>query len=372
MSFRRLSILHIAAPGVVGGLETVVQNLAIGHHRLGHKVRVVPVVDFGEGNHPFLDPLVSANVEVHQIRLPPRAYVRERQVVGELYRRFRPDVVHTHGCRSDVLDAGLARRLGLPTITTVHGSSQLGGITILYEWLQRIVLRRFDAVVAVSRAIAESVRNNGVPEDRLHIVPNVGTLSATGLARSAARDALGLPLDGFHVGWVGRLIRAKGADVFLRALGRLVDLPLTVSIVGDGTERCKLEAQAVSLGLNGCIKFHGTVQEAARLFSAFDLFVLSSRTEGAPNVLLEAMAAGVPIVATRVGGVPDLISDTEGSLVPSEDPDALAAAIRTAFNDPDSTQRQASAARRRILTDFDVQTWLGRYEEIYRLIQHKY
>lgn len=365
----RLSILHVSAPAAVGGMERVVQTLAIGHHQMGHRVGVAAIIDVGQRNHPFLDPLIEANVDVFPMPLPRRAYLTERRLVAELCRHFRPDVIHTHGFRPDVLDADVARRLGLPTITTVHGPSRMGGMARLYEFLQRKVLRTFDAVVAVSRPIAEGVRRDGVPENRIHVVPNACPESIGGLDRRAARRVLGLPGDGFVVGWVGRLIPAKGADVFLRALAMLNDFPLLASIVGDGIERPGLEAHARSIGLNGRITFHGSLENAAQVFPAFDLFMLSSRTEGTPIVLLEAMGAGVPIVATRVGGVPDLISDVEAYLVPPEDPVALAAAMRSVYNDPHGAKKRARAARRRLAADYAVGPWLSRYEEIYRRFQ---
>lgn len=364
----RLSILHIAAPATVGGMEKVVQTLAIGHCRKGHRVGVAAIIDVGRTKHPFLDPLV-ADVDVFPMPLARRAYLTERRLVAELCRHFRPDVVHTHGFRSDVLDADVAHRLGLPTITTVHGPSRMGGMASLYEFLQRKVMWRFDAVVAVSRPIAERVRSDGVPDNRIHIVPNACAENVGGLDRRTARRALGLPGDGFVVGWVGRLIPAKGVDVFLRALTVLNDFPVLASIVGDGIERLALEERARSFGLNGRITFHGSVENAAEIFPAFDLFVLSSRTEGTPITLLEAMAADVPIVATRVGGVPDVISDKEGLLVPSEDPVALGAAIRTVYSDRQAAHERAVAARRRHSSGFSVEPWLCRYEDIYRGIQ---
>ena len=104
------------------------------------------------------------------------------------------------------------------------------------------------------------------------------------------------------------------------------------------------------------------------MFAAFDVFVLSSRTEGTPIALFEAMAAGVPIVATRVGGVPDVVSPLEAALVPAEDPVALAAEIRAIYRDPATGQRRARAARARLERDFSVAPWLDRYEAIYRLV----
>jgi glycosyltransferase involved in cell wall biosynthesis len=108
------------------------------------------------------------------------------------------------------------------------------------------------------------------------------------------------------------------------------------------------------------------VPDAAKYFAAFDLFVLSSRTEGLPMVMLEAMAAGIPIVATKVGGIPDLLSSREGMLVAPEDPRALAAAIRATLDDPAAAAERARAAQLRQKTEFDVEPWSARYESIYR------
>ena len=278
-------------------------------------------------------------------------------------------MVHTHGERPDVLDAGVARRLGIPTVTTLHGSSKLGGLSRVHEWLQMLVLRRFDAVVAVSRPLAQSLPTHGVSCRRVHMLPNCWNGKVPTRGKQDARQFLGLDTAAFVVGWVGRLIPAKGADVFLDALAQLRDLPCVASIVGDGPQRRVLEDRSKRLGLQGRIVFHGEVRDASQLFGAFDVFVLSSRTEGTPNVLLEAMAARVPIVASGVGGVPDVISDSEGVVVAPENPFALAAAIRTVYEQPSRARDLASAAERRLHTEFSLESWLSRYEAIYRAVQ---
>lgn len=368
-SWPRLSILHIIAPSAIGGGERVVQTLAIGLRQLGHNVAVAAVIDPGQDDHPFLGPLLDGNVEVNPLLVSPRAYLRERRLIHELCRRLRPDVVHTHGDRPDVIDAGVARRLGVATVTTLHGASLFTGRARIYNWLQRAVLRRFDAVVAVSRALAEAAVRDGVPQDRVHLLPNAWTDDADSADRVSARRALGLTPDGFVVGWVGRLIRVKGGDIFLKALAMLSDLPLSAAIVGDGPERAALESQAASLGLRERVKFVGQVANAAPLFSAFDLFVLSSRSEGSPITLFEAMAAGIPIVASSVGGVPDVLSETEGRLVPPGDPIALSQAIRAVHSDVGEAEQRAAEARRRLTSDFALEPWLARYEDIYRRIR---
>jgi glycosyltransferase involved in cell wall biosynthesis len=171
----------------------------------------------------------------------------------------------------------------------------------------------------------------------------------------------------FVVGWVGRLIKAKGADVFLGAVAELDDPGLRIVIIGDGPERAELEVLTQSLELSDRVSFCGSLQDVAHLFPAFDLFVLSSRTEGTPMVLFEAMAANVPIVATEVGGVPGVVRhDREALLVLPENPSALAVAMRVCVDDPEAAERRARAARVRLASDFSLEPWLDRYDEVYR------
>jgi glycosyltransferase involved in cell wall biosynthesis len=237
------------------------------------------------------------------------------------------------------------------------------------ERVQRRAFRRFDAVVAVSRALGDLLASRGVRRDRLSVVPNVFDDTAYQiLSRAAARARLGVPSHGFRVGWVGRLTPEKGPDLFLSALPSLADLPVTVSVVGDGPRNNGLAARASALGVGERITWHGVVRNAGALLGALDVLVLSSRTEGTPIVLLEAMAAGVPIVATNVGGVPDLLSQREAYLVPPETPDALAAAIRSVYEVPAGAAQRARAARDRLRRDCGITSWLDSYEAVYRRV----
>jgi len=360
-------VLQVVAPAEFGGLERVAHALAHGLHGLGHDVHVAIVLDVAAERHPFLTPLADCGIATHALELPMRAYWRERRAVAALCRRIRPDVIHTHGYRPDVVDASVARKLGIPAVTTVHGFTGGGWKNRCYEWLQRRAFRRFGAVVAVSRPLVEGLARAGVPRARIHEVPNAWYETSPPLDRTAARIVLGLPQDGFVVGWVGRLSQEKGPDVLLDALLRVTDLPLVVSVVGSGSERLRLQARARARGLSGIV-WHGAVPDAGRLFRAFDVFVLSSRTEGTPIVLFEAMAAEVPVVATRVGGVPDILSPSEAALVPAADPAALAAELRAVYRDPGQAHERARRARGRLERDFSVAPWLARYERIYELV----
>jgi len=349
-----LSVMHVTAPGIVGGLERVVHALAVGHRALGHEVRVVSITDPGDVAHELAMSVAARGVEVSQLALSSRAYFRERAAIADLCRRTKPDVVHTHGYRPDVIDASVARSLGIPTVTTVHGTTGGDWKNRCYERLQRRAFRRFDAVVAVSAPLAQALLGSGIHRDQLHIIRNAYQPVNDLLGRSAARRALSIPDDRFAIGYVGRLGREKGADVLLSAAAKLRDLPMR---------------QSHSLGIASRVIWHGTIRDAGGLLRAFDVFVLSSRTEGTPIVLLEAMGAGVPIVATRVGGVPDVVGPMEAMLVSSDDPEALAIAIRAVRDDPGAARRRAAAATARLEREFGHVPWLRQYETVYRSVK---
>jgi glycosyltransferase involved in cell wall biosynthesis len=327
---------------------------------------VAAVVHADPDRHPVIRTLQEAGVPAHPILVPQRGYLQERREVHRLLEMSRPDIVHTHGYRTDLLDSGIARRLRIPTVTTVHGSSRMSWRTALYEWLEYRLFRRFQAVVAVSRPLVAAVRRARVPPDRIRLIPNAWDGRCLPQPRVEARNALGLPLDGFVVGWVGRLIPVKGCDVFLRAVNELRDLPVHASIIGSGPEQERLEALVAEHGMGERVHFHGSREGAAALFRAFDVWVLSSRSEGTPMVLFEAMAAGVPIVATDVGGVGDVVSEAEACLVPPDDPAALAARLRDIHSGRVRTQEKVRAASTRLSERFGTEQWIERHVELYQ------
>lgn len=344
-------------------------TLASGHRALGHTVSVAVVLEPTGTDHPFVRLLGERGVDVVPILVTSRAYLAERAAIAQACRRLRPDVFHTHGYRSDVVDAGVARRLGIATVTTVHGFTGGGWRNLLYERIQRRAFRRFSAVVAVSQPLCAALVRDGVRSDHAHVIRNAWGESVPFLDRRGARRALDVPPEGVRIGWVGRISHEKGADMMLEALARLPDSGVRLSMLGDGNARPGLEARGAALGIEDRVRWHGTVHEAARVMPAFDVFVLSSRTEGTPIALFEAMAAGVPVVATAVGGVPDVVSPAEAVLVPSEDPAALAAAIAATLENPAAARERAGAARQRLEREFALRPWLERYETLYTAVQ---
>lgn len=359
-------VLHVLAPATVGGLERVVQSLAGGQRALGLDVHVAVVVGPGVDATLFGAPLRRSGVTLHEVRVPARGYLRERAALRAICRTLSPHIVHTHGYRPDVLDAPVARREGVATVTTAHGFTGGDRRNRVYEWMQRRAFAQSDAVVAVSQSLADRLQSTGVPPDRLHVIRNAWTRPAAPLARAGARRELRIADDTFRFGWVGRLTHEKGADLAVRAFTEIAgDLPVSLSILGDGPEAHRLRsAGRDAVGVDR-ITWHGVTPDAGRLFSAFDAFVLSSRTEGTPIVLFEAMEAKVPIVATAVGGVPEVLDDRHAWLVPPDDVGALSTALRAVFTDRPMATERANQAHERLHEAFAGPAWFDAYASVY-------
>jgi glycosyltransferase involved in cell wall biosynthesis len=360
---KRLTVVHVTAPGAFGGLERVVSGLARETAARGHRAIIVAVLTPTAPEPGWLSVAAASGVEVEILRLPTRAYLRERREVRRILARSSADVLHTHGYRSDVLHLGIARRMRLPAVTTAHGFASNKARGSLYERLQLHSWRRFDAVVAVSEPLVTRIAGAGVSRDRIVLIRNGGSSGGELLSRAAARSRLALPLAGQCVGWVGRMSEEKDPLLAIESVARLRSA--TLCFIGAGSLREACVARATELGVADRVVFAGAVPDAAPLFSAFDALVLSSRTEGTPMVVLEAAAAGVPVVSTAVGGVPDLLRDDAGWLVAPGDAAALAEGMRAALADSGESRRRASRLQERLAAKSGEADWVDQYLELY-------
>jgi glycosyltransferase involved in cell wall biosynthesis len=360
----RTDVLHIIAPGEIGGAESVVRLLASTQRSLGARVAVAAVTQSEREAASLFTSLGDSAVDTYRIVIGGRDYGRERRAIRAICESFKPDVVHSHGYRTDVVDA-LYVRNSMPIVTTVHGFTGGNLRNRFYQWLQCRAYRRFDAVVVVSDPLSRQLRTR-IGWKHLHLVPNAYAPEPHALPRAAARESLRVPNDALVIGWVGRLSPEKGADVLLHALAD-AEMPrgARAVFVGDGPLAPTLREQAIRLGVDGRTSWMGSVPKAGRLFWAFDVLVVSSRTEGTPMVVLEAMAAETPIVATRVGGVPDMLPPDAAILVAPESPSDLAKAIRDALTDRTAAMSRARAARKRLDDAYRMDVWVDRYEHIY-------
>lgn len=285
----------------------------------------------------------------------------------------RADLVHGHWTISGLVGWLACRPGSRPVVLTVRGSDihQLGAgqAGALHGW----ICRRMGAVVAVSQDIAGRLHQAGVPAERVHLVYNgVDSRFAPG-DRQQARRELGLPSQACVALFVGLLVPVKGLDVLLESVRRCRAADLLCVVVGGGPLRDELEHEVAADGLQERVRFAGQ-QPSHRIptwMHAADLLVLPSRSEGRPNVVLEAQACGLPVVATRVGGTPELVRHGEsGMLVDSDDAPALAACLDELAGSPERRAALGQAGRRSLL-DAGL-TWgasAQRMEEIYARLQ---
>lgn len=332
-------------------------------------VHVAAVLEPGTADkHPFIATLGALQIPVTRIVVDARNYLGEYRSLRALIEQLKPGVVHTHGYRADVIGGMAARRHRVPTVSTVHGFTGGSLRNRLNEVLQCFALRGSEAVIAVAAPIVGRLTDAGVSRSKIHFIPNGFTLASDRLKRSVARQKLGLGDGALTVGWVGRLSQEKGADVMLHALARS-DSRWRLSIIGEGPEYNDLIRLSGELGIDGRVTWHGALANAGALFAAFDAFVLSSRTEGTPIALFEAMDAGIPIVAASVGGVPDVVSEAHALLVPREQSSAIADALEEIRRNPGAATERSLRARERLISAFGASAWLRSIDAVYGAAQ---
>lgn len=276
------------------------------------------------------------------------------------------DVVVTLLFAADVIGRTLAHTAGVPRIV-----SSLRARNTNYarwqRWLVRLTMRWADCVILNSRFMRDfALAEEGASPERIVVIPNGVAASdyQQSLTSVAVRQEFGLALGALTIGTVGRLTFQKGFDVLLEALARLPHQDVQLVVIGTGEAEVALRAQTIALGLTERVCFAGYRHDVPRLLGAFDLYVQPSRFEGMPNAVLEAMAAGCPIVASAVDGIQELIEDgQEGWLAPPEDVKALVDAIDAALTGRDEARRRAIKAQQRVASDFSLDAMVSKWEK---------
>jgi glycosyltransferase involved in cell wall biosynthesis len=360
-----MNVAHVIAPSLAGGAESVVLALA---SAAKDRTRAAIVNQMADASAPPISltaMLLERGVAAVEIRCGRRRYRSEVRALTEHLRATNVTLVHTHGYHGTWVGFFAARRLGLPVVATVHGYLTRSIKERLYNVLDRWLLRRFDAVIAVSEGIQAQLIAGGIARDRLHLVQN-GFASSRLLDRGEARGRLGLGERDRVVGWIGRLSPEKGPDLFLQAIAA-GDPRWRAVIIGEGPELPKLVelARRLKLDLDDRVRFLGFRSDAAELLLAFDVLALTSRQEGTPMVLLEAVAAGVPIAAFAVGGVPKLLSPETAMLVTPQDPRAFANMLSFVLESPGDARARASRATEQLGDRLSLQKWLDRIWQVY-------
>ncbi len=359
----RPRILLLVTLAETGGAQTYVAALVPALVGSCH----VTVAAHGDG--PLRTAAQWAGADFVSLRHVRRPISVWRDVLGlvelvRLMRRVRPHLVHASSSKAGVLGRIAGWLTSVPVrIFTVHGwafTASTGRSSVMYRWAERLVQPLTSTTVCVS----ESERAAGVAAGTCNPRTTVVIRSGIDLdGRRIARPVRDTP----RIVAVGRLQAPKDPLSFVRALGRMSGRRFEALVVGDGPDRPVVEAELERLGLEGAVVLTGERQDVAEILADSDIFVLASRSEAFPMTVLEAMAAGLPVVGPRVGGLAELVVEGEtGFLVTPDDPPALANAIGALVDDPALRERFGAAGRARVETHFTLESFLEAHRDLYR------
>jgi len=382
----RIKILRVIARLNMGGPALHVSYLTAGLRERGYDTTLVAgTLARGEDSMSFVAD--ARDVEVVRIDELGREISPLRDLVAtlrlaRLIRRERPDILHTHTAKAGTVGrvaALLAGRRAPPIVVhTFHGHVLRGYFgpvrSGLFRLLERWLAARTTALIAVSPQVRDDLVALGVAPPERFVVIRLGIelderVAAEGNGRAESRRYLGIASDRFAVGWIGRMTAVKRTDDVLVAFRRLRDdgVDAVLCMVGDGPDRTELERRAHELGVIRDTLFLGYQEDVAPFYAAFDALVLPSSNEGTPVSAIEALAAGRPVVATRVGGVPDVVREgQDGFLVDPGATDDLADRLARLARDPALRERMGGAGRERVLPRYAVARLIDDVDRLYR------
>jgi glycosyltransferase involved in cell wall biosynthesis len=380
-----IRVLRVIARLNMGGPALHVTYLARGLQARGYETTLV-AGDVGRGEESMA--FVAEQADVDVVRLPglsrdlsPFRDAVAAWRVARIIRRVRPDVVHTHTAKAGAIGrvaallAGPGRR---PVVVhTFHGHVLRGYFgsagTLLFRAIETVLARFTDRLVAVSPEVRDELVGLHVAPRRKFSVIRLGIeleprVRFDGDAADVRRRH-GIAPDRFVVGWFGRMTAVKRTEDLLTMLAGLRErgIDALLLFVGDGDDRDRLEQRAHDLGLARSCLFVGYQQDVAPWYAICDAVVLTSASEGTPVTIIEALAAGRPVVATKVGGVPDVVDDGEtGFLVRPRDTHALAERLEILARDPERRRSMGETGRRRMLERYAVDRLVDDVDVLYR------
>jgi len=368
-SLRLLAVIE--ATSITGPAKNLLEFC---RHAPAHHIEVqLATFVRGEGGNVFVDRVRELGIPIHLI---PESGAFDRSAIARLVAvvdQVRPTVLQTHAVKSHFLArlAGLPKRY--PWVAFHHGYTWTSWKTRIYNEFDRFSLRAARRVLTVSKPFRDELVSKGVPAKRIQVLHNAipvgwGLAGRNTESAVALRQQYGIPETAKVVLIVGRLSLEKDHIALLKAVAQLSGGQKPhVLIVGDGPERAAIEQSAQSLGIKDRVILAGQQKTAEPFYGIADIAVLSSRTEGSPNALLEAMSAGVPAVATRVGGVPEIATDGETAmLVAPGDVAALGLALERYIGDPRFAETIAERAQHLVSIAFSPEDRVNRLVQLYQ------
>ncbi len=363
-----LRILHLISSAGFYGAESMLLNLAKSLEAGGSRNVIGVFRNARNPNTEIAERAEENHLTTEIIACRRRVDMSSIQEIKNIIYKHGIDLVHTHGCKANVYGLLAAAPVRVPLVATCHMAWPDRSVALrAYHSLDRLVLRGFQKVVSVSAAIEASLLRCGLNAKKLITVANGIDLAPFRIDQ--AQRGLEVPTDQVTIGIVGRLIPVKGHRYLLEAARELLmEFPnIQFLFVGDGPERQALNRMVSMLGLDSRVIFAGKQRDMPAVYASIDILVLPSLSEGMPMTLIEAMVAGRPVIASRVGDIPKLVKHGEtGLLVEPGSPEALKQAISQLLSDPALRSELALQGQQWASEQFSAGTMARRYQDVYR------
>jgi len=377
----KIKIAYLLTPVEFGGSEKVNLNFLKNVDRNEFNICPIVLVRPWQKANIFIQELENEGYALSKVPVATRSrskgrdyfrVIRSLKILHFILKKGFFDLVHTHGYFADIIGIPVARILGIPHISTCHGFISTDNKLIIYNMLDRIILRFSNRILAVSDSIKHDLTKIGIKQYRITVIQNALEGSPDKelfpKKRREKREKLNIREEEFLVGYVGRLSYEKGLKYLIEAASTLNELgiPIKVLIIGKGPQKDELRSLVKDKGIEHKFLFVGFQSDIEDWMPALDVFILPSLTEGTPMALLEAMSFGVPVIASRVGDVPKIIVNGEnGLLVEARDSKGLAQAIKKLFHDYFLRKRMAENAEILITEKYNVHNWCRKIEKLY-------
>lgn len=367
-----MNILHLIDSGGMYGAEYVVLNLMRRQREIGLNTILGSIGTEADGQKRIESKAAENGLQVEVFRMRNGPNVSGAIRIKRYAHSNNVDVIHCHGYKATILSGLLPFKYGkIPYISTLHGWTSTGLFTKMwaYECLDAVMAKRADRVVAVSHAMMENRRLKYFKISPLVIHNGISSVEDNYISEADSGLLAGVDKAKINLISIGRLSKEKGYDKLIKAVFHIKtkwNLNVRLFIIGDGPEKSNLAKLCREYGISDDVRFPGYLENACKIMKYFDIFVMSSLTEGMPITLLEAMRAGMPIVATAVGGIPEALDNGKcGILVPPGNELDLAKKIIQLYENTSVKEAISTKAKERFFEEFTVDKMEEKYRKVY-------
>jgi len=370
MKKEKIRILHLISSSGFLGAENVVLELAKQSKSAGHRPTIGVFKNQHNPNLELAEAATANGLNVQSFPCRGRFDKKTIRIVTDYLKSEHVQIVHSHNYKSNFYTKMALPANNVRWVATNHGR-RTGSKLLIYYLLDLFTLRSADKAIAVSEKIAGQMKRAGINKKKVLVIDNGINLNRFMKTEpiTPTRKSLGIKSGALVIGTVGSLTREKGHKYLIRAIPKMIGrFPETVFLfVGEGIERSNLENISCKLGIKDKVAFPGTRKDIPNILSTFNVFILPSLKEGLPMALLEAQAAKVPTIATRVGAIPNVIENgATGVLIPPKDSEAISRAIERILSDKKAASKMAERGFEMVRDNFSAESMANKYLSLYK------